>query len=398
MEATAPLSMSGTGHLERLNSLSGIHADAVALGYTSLPDSTIFLKMLPSVSRERFIHIASLLALGLTTIAAGIATFIPWLSPVRQPMDLIVPPMSCAAFLSLFMTLVRRPFWVVGIMHTALSIALLALAAPAWFYTWQAATTPGLRLVDIYPPVSALFLALMVMAMIYLRPKRALVAVGLCWLFVAMPLLVYLFAHPLELQTPRGADLLMAYGPVFILLAVLLPVQRGLTGKIQRLVSQQAQMEIIVNRDPLTCLYNRRFGEQVLQDMAAKRVSAGIIMFDLDRFKAINDTLGHPVGDVVLQQVAQRCQALVREDVCLARWGGEEFLAAVPDVDAASLQNLAERLRTGIAELAIEQVPQVNASFGVALLVADETLPSLLSRVDQALYRAKQQGGNLVVW
>ncbi|MBJ7263476.1 MAG: GGDEF domain-containing protein, partial [Burkholderiaceae bacterium] len=166
----------------------------------------------------------------------------------------------------------------------------------------------------------------------------------------------------------------------------------------QRLVSQQAQMEIMVNRDPLTRLYNRRFGEQVLRDMAAQRVSAGIIMFDLDRFKAINDTFGHPVGDVVLQQVAQRCQALVREDVCLARWGGEEFLAAVPDVDAVGLQNLAERLRAGVAELAIEQVPQVNASFGLALFAADDTLPSLLSRVDQALYRAKQQGGNLVVW
>ncbi len=307
-------------------------------------------------------------------------------------------PLSCAAFLGLFMTLVYRPFWVAGIMHTALSIALLALAAPAWFYTWQAATTPDLRLIDIYPPVSALFLALMVMAMIYLPPKRAVIAVVLCWLFVALPLLVYLFAHPQELQTPRGTDMLMAYGPVFILLAVLLPVQRGLTGKIQRLVSQQAQMEIMVNRDPLTRLYNRRFGEQVLRDMAAQRVSAGIIMFDLDRFKAINDTFGHPVGDVVLQQVAQRCQALVREDVCLARWGGEEFLAAVPDVDAVGLQNLAERLRAGVAELAIEQVPQVNASFGLALFAADDTLPSLLSRVDQALYRAKQQGGNLVVW
>ena len=351
-----------------------------------------------SASRERFIHIASILALGLTVIAAGTATIIPWLGPVRQPMDLVIPPLACAIFLGLLITLILRPYRVAGVMLTALLVALLALAAPAWFYTWQATVTPGLRLVDIYPPVSALFLALMVMVMIYLPPKRAFMAVLLCWLLVALPLLVYLFSHPDEMRTPRGTDLLMAYGPVFVLLAALLPIQRGLTGKIERLVSEQAQMEIMVNRDPLTRLYNRRFGEHVLQDVTTRHAPAGVIMFDLDRFKAINDTHGHPVGDMVLKRVAQRCQELVRKDVCLARWGGEEFMVAVPEVDANGLQRLAERLRAGIAELTIDQALQVQASFGLALLEPEDTLASLLLRVDRALYRAKQQGGDVVVW
>lgn len=351
-----------------------------------------------SASRERFTYIASMFALGLTVIAAGTAAVIPWLAPVRQPMDLVIPPLACAIFVGLLITLILRPYLVARVMLITLIVALLALAAPAWFYTWQASVTPGLRLVDIYPPVSALFLALMVMVMIYLPPKRAFIAVLLCWLLVALPLLAYLFLHPEEMQTPRGTDLLMAYGPVFVLLASLLPIQRGLTGKIERLVSEQAQMEIMVNRDPLTRLYNRRFGEHVLHDAMARRAPAGVIMFDLDRFKAINDTHGHPVGDVVLQHVAQRCQELVRKDVCLARWGGEEFLVAVPDVDADSLGRLADRLRVGIADLAIDQVPQIQASFGLALLEPGDTLGSLLRRVDQALYRAKQQGGDVVCW
>ena len=351
-----------------------------------------------SAARERFIHIASMFALGLTVIAAGTAAILPWLAPVRQPMDLVIPPLACAIFLGLLITLILRPYHVARIMLSALVVSLLALAAPAWFYTWQASVTPDLRLVDIYPPVSSLFLGLMVMVMIYLPPKRAFIAVVLCWFLVALPLLIYLFTHPEEMQTPRGTDLLMAYGPVFILLASLLPIQRGLTGKIEQLVSEQAQMEIMVNRDPLTRLYNRRFGELVLQDAVARHAQAGVIMFDLDHFKSINDTHGHPVGDMVLQCVAQRCQELVRKDVCLARWGGEEFLVVVPDVDANGLLRLADRLRLGIADLVIDQVPQVHASFGLAVIESGESLATLLRRVDQALYRTKQQGGNAVLW
>jgi diguanylate cyclase (GGDEF)-like protein len=229
-------------------------------------------------------------------------------------------------------------------------------------------------------------------------PRTAVVAVLLCWLLVALPVLIYLLAHPQELHTPRGIDLLMSYGPVFILVAVLLPVQRGLTGRIQDLVSQQARMEDMVNRDALTRLYNRRFCEHVLQEMLTKGMPGGVLMFDMDRFKSINDTHGHLVGDRVLQRVAQRCQEVLRKDECLARWGGEEFLVAVPQVEAAALQLLAERLCSAIAELRIEPVPHVAASVGIALLRPDDTLTSLMQRADQALYRAKQRGGNTAVW
>jgi len=359
----------------------------------------MMVREMPLVAtRERFVHIASMATLGLSVVAAATATVIARLQPVPQPMDLIVPPIVCVVFLILLAMLSRYPHRVLAIMRTSLLMALIALSAPAWFYTWQAAVTPGLRLVDIYPPVAALFMALMVMVMIYLPPKPALIAVSVCWMLVALPVLIYLFAHPDELHTPRGADLLMSYGPVLILLAVLLPIQRGLNGKIQHLVSEQAKMEVMVNRDPLTGLYNRRFGEQVLQDMTVRQVSAGVIMFDLDRFKAINDTHGHPIGDLVLQRVALRCGELIRSDACLTRWGGEEFLVLVHDVDAQALQRLAERLRVAIADLVIEQAPSINASFGIALRQPEDSTATVLHRVDQALYRAKQEGGNRVLW
>lgn len=351
-----------------------------------------------AMSRERVIHSASKVTLSLTSFAAGSAALMAWLAPVHRPLDLIIAPVMCVVFLGLLVMLIRRPHRVRTIMRYALLAALGALVVPAWFYTLQATLTPGMQLIDNYPPVAAMLLVLMVMAMIYLPNRQAVMVVLLGWLLVALPVLVYLIAHPHEMRTPRGADLLMTYGPVFILFVVLIPVQRGLNIRIKRFVSEQARMETMVNRDTLTDIYNRRFSELVLQDMLSQQISAGVIMFDMDRFKNINDTYGHPVGDRVLQRVAQCCQHLLRKDECLARWGGDEFLIGVPDVDKSSVQALAERLRKSIAELLIEPGLQISASVGITLIQDGDTLPSLLKRVDQALYRAKKRGGNAVAW
>jgi diguanylate cyclase (GGDEF)-like protein len=346
---------------------------------------------------ERYVRSASRIMLSMAVFASGAATLIPWLNPVRHRLDLIVPPTMCVVFIALLITLIRRPEWINGIIRTALMASILALAAPAWLYTVQASMTPGLQLISIYPPVSSLMLMLMVMVMIFLPARQAFFVAVLAWLLVALPVLVYLFSHPHELDTPRGADLLMAYGPVIVLVVVLLPVRQGLATRMQQLASERARMEIMVNRDPLTSIYNRRLGEQVMQDVLTGKVPAGVIMFDMDRFKTINDTYGHPAGDRVLQGVAHRCKDLLRKDECLTRWGGEEFLVVVPDVDAAGLRQLAERLRSAIAELPIERLPQVTAPVGIALIQGDDNLVILLQRVDQALYRAKQQGGNCVM-
>jgi diguanylate cyclase (GGDEF)-like protein len=354
--------------------------------------------MPPTTSRESFIHSASMITLSLTSFAAGSAALIAWFEPVHRPLDLVIPPLMCVIFLGLLIMLIRRPHRVGSIMRIALMAGLAALVPPAWFYTLQATLTPGLRLIDTYPPVAALLLVLMVTAMIYLPTRQGVAMVLLGWLLVALPVLVYLFTHPQEIRTPRGADLLMTYGPVFIMFVVLLPVQRGLNSKIERMVSERARMEAIVNRDELTRIYNRRFSEFVLQDMLARQIPAGVIMFDMDDFKTINDTHGHPIGDRVLQQVAQCCQQLLRKTECLARWGGEEFLVAVPDVDTTTLHALAERLRKSIAELSIGPAQQISASVGISLIQDGDSLTGLLQRVDQALYRAKKLGGNVVAW
>lgn len=345
---------------------------------------------------DQYLRVAMMVMLSLALLAGVCATAIHWLGPVHRPMDRVLPPVASALFAGLLCALWLRPAWVGIITRIALCLAALALIAPAWLYTVQASLSPELRLIDMLPPISSLFAVFMAMLMIFVPGRRAYVAAAVGWLLVASPVLVYLLTHPGELGTPRGVDLVMAFGPASLILVVLLPVQRGLTGKIRRLASERDGIEVQLHRDPLTGVHSRLFGERVLRDVLARGGAAGLVMLDLDRFKAINDTYGHPAGDDVLRAVAASCERLLRPSECIARWGGEEFLVILPDVNAAALHGIADRLRVAITAVPVAPVAQVTASLGTAVLHPADTLDSALQRVDQALYHAKELGGNRV--
>ena len=348
-------------------------------------------------SEERYVRVAVMIMLALALFASLCATAIHWLAPVPRVMDLVVPPAIAVLYGGLIIALLRRPAWVHGIARIALLAAGLALVAPAWLYTLEASLDPGVRLIAILPPVTSLFVVFLVMLMIFVPGRAAFVAAGLSWVLIALPVLVYLLMHHAEMWAPRGSDLLLAYGPVSLMVVVLLPVQRGLAGKVRRLASERNRMEVMLQRDPLTGVQSRLLGERVLRDTLRDATPAGVIMLDLDDFKAINDTHGHPVGDQVLQAVARACQALLRTGKCIARWGGEEFLVIVTDIDAPGLQAMADRLRVAIAGLPVAATRQVTASFGATMIEPGDDQDTVLKRVDEALYRAKQQGGNRVV-
>ncbi|MBP7503017.1 MAG: diguanylate cyclase [Aquabacterium sp.] len=153
-------------------------------------------------------------------------------------------------------------------------------------------------------------------------------------------------------------------------------------------------------RDPLTDLLNRRAGEWQLERafLAAREGQKPfcLIMADVDHFKAINDTWGHPAGDQVLQRVAAVLRTGVRATDSVVRWGGEEFLLVLPNCEQAAALLQAERLRERVADAEQGEMGRVTVSMGVAELQRGETLANLMERVDQALYQAKHAGRNQV--
>lgn len=167
----------------------------------------------------------------------------------------------------------------------------------------------------------------------------------------------------------------------------------------ERLMREQKLLEI-ARCDALTGMYNRRAGEQALQlhvETAHRSERAfSLIIGDIDRFKSINDRLGHPAGDRVLERVADSLGHRIRARDIAVRWGGEEFLVLVPDCPLAQAAELAERIRSGVADLAWEEPGAVTMSLGVAELTAGETAADLILRADKALYRAKRGGRDRV--
>lgn len=159
--------------------------------------------------------------------------------------------------------------------------------------------------------------------------------------------------------------------------------------------------ELLAVTDELTGLHNRHFLEQnidtAMEHSDRYEEPMSLVMFDLDHFKHVNDTWGHPAGDAVLKQTACIAQEMVRCADLLIRFGGEEFMVVMPHTTAAGAAAAAEKLRKAMEDYNHQSAGQVTASFGVAERKKYESFKSWYTRADEALYRAKHCGRNQVV-
>ena len=168
-----------------------------------------------------------------------------------------------------------------------------------------------------------------------------------------------------------------------------------------------AELQRLARTDPLTEVLNRRqFFEVGLQEFSRARRygnTLSLLMLDIDYFKVVNDTRGHPTGDRVLQRLAEIMSTVVREQDAVGRLGGEEFAVILPETELAGALASAERLRAAVeqAEIACATgdgyVVRVTVSIGVAASTADDaSFEAVLARADKRLYAAKETGRNRV--
>jgi len=154
---------------------------------------------------------------------------------------------------------------------------------------------------------------------------------------------------------------------------------------------------------PLTGIGNRRYSEETLakrmDEAQRNKTSCAVILFDVDHFKRINDTYGHPVGDVVLKMVARTLGGDLRSYDFAGRWGGEEFLLVMPHLSASEMEQAANRLRI-LVERSSRKISDnrlaVTVSGGATLSHADDTPASVIIRVDKLLYESKHRGRNRI--
>jgi len=169
----------------------------------------------------------------------------------------------------------------------------------------------------------------------------------------------------------------------------------------RKVETRVSELEHLAFRDALTGLPNRRYIEfklaQALQEKEQFGREYGLLMIDVDLFKRVNDTYGHTVGDTALKTVAETLGHSLRSEDVLGRWGGEEFLVLLADVDAIQMGDLAERCRSLVAQSIIaagQSRIQVTVSIGGALLDNFTSADAAISGVDELMYQSKNNGRN----
>ncbi len=179
--------------------------------------------------------------------------------------------------------------------------------------------------------------------------------------------------------------------------------------KILRSITKEKMLEIgkimqelerVATTDKITNIYNRAKFEHILhyETKRAKRYDnpLSLIMFDIDNFKEINDTLGHIVGDNILYNLASFVKTLIRESDIFARWGGDEFVILSPSTDLKGAEKLGQKIRKRVSEYDFGIGRPVTISLGITQYRYQEDEISLIEKIDKLLYMAKQGGRNTI--
>lgn len=157
--------------------------------------------------------------------------------------------------------------------------------------------------------------------------------------------------------------------------------------------SRLSALDQAAHRDPLTGLLNRRGFFLEADPLFHAHVGGAFALIDLDRFKLINDTYGHPTGDRVIRDFCNRLRATVGRDDVVARWGGEEFAVYFPRADEAHARGILHQLARSIRDRPIAELGSHAATFSAGLVeVGDEPVDRTIERADAALYAAKRSG------
>jgi diguanylate cyclase (GGDEF)-like protein len=174
----------------------------------------------------------------------------------------------------------------------------------------------------------------------------------------------------------------------------------------EKLEKAQEELKLLASIDPMTKLFNRRYfmdmSKSILDLAKRNKTDTAIIMIDIDKFKNINDTYGHQVGDDVIIELSSKLQDIGRKSDIVSRWGGEEFLILLPNTNTKGSLIIAEKIRKNIEEIVINLQDEKKLQFTVSVGVSqfhnksNDNIESSINRADEALYKAKASGRNKV--
>ncbi|AEF53225.1 GGDEF domain-containing protein [Marinomonas posidonica] len=310
--------------------------------------------------------------------------------------DSLIPTLISGLFLALLAFLNQDPHNRISKVITIYVVLTLSAFIPAtWIHVWLAWQGEQHRLIDFYPPISGVIIAILTLGLTIL-PKEFKKYIVLSWACTAIPLVHYLVLHPLELHTRHSYELLGLWGPGCLLLYMVAPYQKSIRNHMLRVATDLQRSELEADRDFLTDTYNRRGLQNWLAQLKHDDLIS-LALIDVDHFKRVNDTYGHDMGDQVLVEFASRLRTIYRGSHIIGRWGGEEFIAVFINPDSGSMAHIADQFQIKLSQLPYQDVGQITACVGMSHIAHHEHFLALINQADKALYHAKHNGRNQAV-
>jgi diguanylate cyclase (GGDEF)-like protein len=312
--------------------------------------------------------------------------------------DLIIPPALATYLLIVMVFLFKFPDKIMAVIKPSIFIAIFAVCSPAWYYSLIAFNSDELQLVEIMPPITPMLFPISLAIVVFLNSRLAIYTALSTWILFSTPIVAYLLAHHDEMVSARGVEILVTLVPIMFSVLALLLTSHRLKNEVMQLHEQKSDLKLLSEQDALTGLLNRRAGEAMLKNTNQQAdFPFGLVLFDIDHFKSVNDEHGHDVGDKILRETVLRCKTRVRSHDFFIRWGGEEFMLIMLDTNLEETLAIAEALRVLISAEPMSTGLMISASFGVTLSHDLDDQNTLFKRADEALYKAKNSGRNKVV-
>ena len=303
---------------------------------------------------------------------------------------------TAVAVIVFFFTLHLYLFW--GRLPLTWVRACLLIALVGFLVRWVAAlhflAAPE---VPVALLSSMVYIPMLLVVLSLMEGQRRSVAAGLS-VAVIMGASLTLAAWRSELSAvhlddPRLGVLVSVFMAVFVFF---LNAWGGQQTDLEEAEMQALLLKERINSDPLTGLLNRRGVDLAVTSLMSRREPFGVLLIDIDHFKAINDTLGHDAGDRAIKALAAKLRDVARDRDVVGRWGGEEFIMLSPSSEPRSIEGFAQRVRREVAAMEAPGVPAMTISVGITRFPLFEPFEETVKRADDALYTAKAQGRNCV--
>ncbi|WCN11701.1 diguanylate cyclase [Marinomonas mediterranea] len=263
----------------------------------------------------------------------------------------------------------------------------------SWYFVIEA-WREHWTLVESFPPILPFIVVSSAMVILLMNVNRLPYYIVGSWFLIAIPVVTYLFFHPVELTSPRGLEFLFAFGPASVFFVLVVPYQMTFANKYHRMLTLLQRARDEADRDYVTDLRNQRGLEEWAKHVSIKTRSM-VLLARIDNFSHLKKEYGHDASDRLLVEFSSRLRIVYQGGHVLAKYRENEFLIVLVNPDIDETENVADDFHSWLSATGYKDIgdESVAVNIGVSSIGTFEQFDDLVDQANQALDNIKEQGG-----